>query len=128
MKGLSIYLFFALSFVTANAAEPIEGHWLGPVDPDGNQSTIEIYPCGEKFCGKVSAVTLESSNYLLGQIILLDLHQQSPASYTNGLIRFDHLSWRFSGSIQMDGNNAATLKGCWAFVVCRNVPFTRTSG
>ena len=127
MKTLSLILVF-LCYSPAFAAEPIEGYWLGPIDPDGNQSTIQIYPCGDKFCGKVSAVTLDSSQYLLGQVILLDLQQESPVSYTKGLIRFDHLSWKFSGSITMDSNDTATLKGCWAYVVCRNVPFTRTSG
>ena len=92
------FLIFFLS--TAAHAAPLEGRWLGPVDRDGNQSTIQIYPCGDKFCGRVSAVTKPSSDYLVGQVILVNLEQESSTSYKNGLIRFDHLNWTFSVSVR----------------------------
>ena len=122
------FLIFALMWGGGAHAAPIVGFWLGPVDPDGNQSTIEIYPCADQFCGRVSAVTLASSAYLVDQVILLNLKRQSDAVYTGGLIRFDHLSWQFGGSISMAGRDAATLRGCWARVICQNVAFTRISG
>ena len=121
------FALLVLACAPAAQGSPLVGFWLGPVDPDGNQSTIEIYPCEDKFCGRVSAVTLESSAYLVDQVILLDLAQESDASYTGGLIRFDHIPWQFGGSIQMDGQDAATLRGCWARIICQNVPFTRTA-
>ena len=54
--------FYLIGFSQAQDQAPIEGFWLGPVDPDGNQSTIQIYPCGDKYCGRVSAVTLETQH------------------------------------------------------------------
>ena len=121
-------IFLVLAWAPVAWASPLVGLWLGPVDPDCNQSTIEIYPCEAKFCGRVSAVTMESSAFLVDQVILLDLEQKTEASYTGGLIRFDHIPWQFGGSIEMQGQDAATLRGCWARIICQNVPFTRTAG
>ena len=124
-----LFLFFSLLIAAGSVAQasPLEGSWLGPVDPDGNRSTIDIYPCGDLFCGKVSAVTQPSAEYLLGQVILLNLQQEREDYYSGGLIRFDHLRWTFSGDIRMQSFDRATLRGCWARIVCQSVEFTRVS-
>ena len=120
-----LFLVAALLGTLPASASPLAGYWLGPLDPDGNRSTIEIYPCEGLLCGRVAQVTQDSARQLLNQIILLDLRQQDADTYVGGTIRFDHLRWTFSGSIQMAGPDQATLRGCWAGIFCQSVPFTR---
>ena len=103
----------------------ILGQWLGPEDPDGNRSTIEVFPCADQFCGRVSAVTLDTSRVLLGQTILSGLRQQAPDRYVGGRIRFDHVRWRFSGTVHMLSADQLTMRVCWAGLICQTLPYER---
>ncbi len=123
-----VWAFLPLFWVGLALAEaPVLGSWLGPVDPDGNRSTVEIYACEDAFCGRVSAVTVPTSSFLLDQVILVNLRQRTRDRYVGGKIRFDHVPWVFSGSIQMQGSDRLNLRACWAFVICQNLPYERVS-
>ena len=125
---LVMCLLVLLSAPAMAQSGSILGEWIGPEDPDGNRSTIEVFPCADdRYCGRVSAVTLASADILLNQVILLDLQQVSEAKYTGGRIRFDHLQWRFSSTVQMRSHDRLDLRACWAFVVCQTLPYERVS-
>ena len=125
---LLVFLFMILPVPALAQSNSILGEWIGPVDPDGNRSTIEVFPCADdRYCGRVSAVTLASADVLLDQVILLDLRPSGEGRYTGGRIRFDHLQWRFSSTVQMRSNDRLDLRACWAVVVCQTLPYERVS-
>jgi uncharacterized protein (DUF2147 family) len=110
MRSIIIAAALALSAVTAQAAEPIQGNWK-----TASGATAEIAPCGGSFC-----VTLKSGKHSGKQIGKL---AGSGDSY-KGEITDPETDKTYSGSGSVSGNSLQ-MKGCVMAVLCRSQTWTR---
>lgn len=110
MRSIIIAAAFALSAVTAQAAEPIEGNWK-----TASGATAQIAPCGGSFC-----VTLKSGQHNGKQIGKM---AGSGDSY-KGEITDPETDKTYSGSGSVSGNSLK-MKGCVMAVLCKSQTWTR---
>ncbi len=110
MRTLIIAAALALSALTAQAAEPIEGNWK-----TASGATAEIAPCGGSFC-----VTLRSGKHNGKQIGKM---AGAGDSYS-GEITDPENDKTYSGSGTVSGNSLK-MKGCVLAVLCKSQTWTR---
>ena len=110
MRTLIIAAALALSALTAQAAEPIEGNWK-----TASGATAEIAPCGGSFC-----VTLRSGKHNGKQIGKMS---GTGDSYTGEITDPDN-DKTYSGSGSVSGNSLK-MKGCVLAVLCKSQTWTR---
>lgn len=110
MRSIIIAAALALSAMTAQAAEPIEGNWK-----TASGATAEIAPCGGNFC-----VTLKSGKHSGKQIGQMS---GSGDSY-KGTITDPEADKTYSGSGTVSGNSLK-MKGCVLAVLCKSQTWTR---
>lgn len=110
MRSIIIAAALALSAITAQAAEPIEGNWK-----TASGATAQIAPCGGAFC-----VTLKSGKHSGKQIGKMS---GSGDSY-KGTITDPEADKTYSGSGSVSGNSLK-MKGCVMAVLCKTQTWTR---
>ncbi|THV25758.1 DUF2147 domain-containing protein [Peteryoungia ipomoeae] len=110
MRFIIIAAALALSAMTAQAAEPIEGNWK-----TASGATAQIAPCGGGFC-----VTLKSGKHSGKQIGKM---AGSGDSY-KGTITDPEADKTYSGSGSVSGNSLK-MKGCVMAVLCKTQTWTR---
>ena len=110
MRSIIIAAALALSAMTAQAAEPIEGNWK-----TASGATAQIAPCGGAFC-----VTLKSGKFNGKQIGKMS---GSGDSY-KGEITDPETDKTYSGSGSVSGNSLK-MKGCVMAVLCKSQTWTR---
>lgn len=110
MRSIIIAAALALSAITAQAAEPIEGNWK-----TASGATAQIAPCGGAFC-----VTLKSGKHSGKQIGKMS---GSGDSY-KGTITDPEADKTYSGSGSVSGNSLK-MKGCVMAVLCKSQTWTR---
>lgn len=110
MRSIIIAAALALSAMTAQAAEPIEGNWK-----TASGATAQIAPCGGAFC-----VTLKSGKHNGKQIGKMS---GSGDSY-KGEITDPETDKTYSGSGSVSGNSLK-MKGCVMAVLCKSQTWTR---
>jgi uncharacterized protein (DUF2147 family) len=110
MRTLIIAAALALSALSAQAAEPIEGNWK-----TASGATAQIAPCGGSFC-----VTLRSGKHNGKQIGKM---AGSGDSYS-GEITDPENDKTYSGSGTVSGNSLK-MKGCVLAVLCKSQTWTR---
>jgi uncharacterized protein (DUF2147 family) len=110
MRILIIAAALALSALSAQAAEPIEGNWK-----TASGATAQIAPCGGSFC-----VTLKSGKHNGKQIGKM---AGSGDSYS-GEITDPENDKTYSGSGTVSGNSLK-MKGCVLAVLCKSQTWTR---
>jgi uncharacterized protein (DUF2147 family) len=110
MRTLIIAAALALSALSAQAAEPIEGNWK-----TASGATAQIAPCGGSFC-----VTLKSGKHNGKQIGKM---AGSGDSYS-GEITDPENDKTYSGSGTVSGNSLK-MKGCVLAVLCKSQTWTR---
>jgi uncharacterized protein (DUF2147 family) len=109
MRTLIIAAALALSALSAQAAEPIEGNWK-----TASGATAQIAPCGGSFC-----VTLKSGKHNGKQIGKM---AGSGDSYS-GEITDPENDKTYSGSGTVSGNSLK-MKGCVLAVLCKSQTWT----
>ena len=110
MRTLIIAAALALSALSAQAAEPIEGNWK-----TASGATAQIAPCGGSFC-----VTLKSGKHNGKQIGKM---AGSGDSYSGEITDPDN-DKTYSGSGTVSGNSLK-MKGCVLAVLCKSQTWTR---
>ncbi|MDR7026921.1 DUF2147 domain-containing protein [Rhizobium rosettiformans] len=110
MRSIIIAAALALSAMTAQAAEPIEGNWK-----TASGATAQIAPCGGAFC-----VTLKSGKFNGKQIGKMS---GSGDSY-KGEITDPETDKTYAGSGSVSGNSLK-MKGCVMAVLCKSQTWTR---
>jgi uncharacterized protein (DUF2147 family) len=110
MRSIIIAAALALSAMTAQAAEPIEGNWK-----TASGATAQIAPCGGAFC-----VTLKSGKHNGKQIGKMS---GSGDSY-KGEITDPETDKTYAGSGSVSGNSLK-MKGCVMAVLCKSQTWTR---
>ncbi|MGX5665694.1 DUF2147 domain-containing protein [Rhizobium daejeonense] len=110
MRSIIIAAALALTAVTAQAAEPIEGNWK-----TASGATAEIAPCGGSFC-----VTLKSGKHAGKQIGKM---AGTGGSY-KGEITDPEADKTYSGSGTVSGDSLK-MKGCVLAVLCKSQTWTR---
>ena len=110
MRSIIIAVALALSAMTAQAAEPIEGNWK-----TASGATAQIAPCGGAFC-----VTLKSGKFNGKQIGKMS---GSGDSY-KGEITDPETDKTYAGSGSVSGNSLK-MKGCVMAVLCKSQTWTR---
>ena len=110
MRSIIIAAALALSAMTAQAAEPIEGNWK-----TASGATAQIAPRGGAFC-----VTLKSGKHNGKQIGKMS---GSGDSY-KGEITDPETDKTYAGSGSVSGNSLK-MKGCVMAVLCKSQTWTR---
>lgn len=100
MKALFLVLCYWVSALSieAQSASDLEGVWLRE---DKKNYKVEIYPCGDKYCGKI--VWLKEPNDPQGQP-RIDLNNPDPARRNQPLLGMDVLTgFKFDGEVWKGG-------------------------
>lgn len=125
-----IGLFIAAAAAQSAQPAPIEGYWKNPI----GSAVIEIAPCGQRLCGKVTwasargkrEVAKNTSN-VVGTTVLSGLRPQH-GRWTGSLyIPDDNI--HVSAHLELLGSKEMKLTGCaLAGLICRTQLWTRVEG
>ncbi|MGR3804263.1 DUF2147 domain-containing protein [Marinibacterium profundimaris] len=123
----------ALSWILAPgllAADPVEGTWKTGEGEDGGYAHVSIAPCGDAFCGSISAAYepggRESKTYPhLGRQLIWDMRAEGGNRYGGGQIWAPDTGKTYLSKMELKGETL-TVKGCVAGgLLCRGQDWTR---
>jgi uncharacterized protein (DUF2147 family) len=124
-------LFLALAAaLTPASAAGIQGRWTNP----GGDVTILIAPCGDAYCGTVTAASdkakadsLKGTRQLVGTRLLTDFAPDADGRWSGKLFVPD-IPITTDASIEPTGTNQLKVTGCeLSGIVCKSQLWTRSA-
>ena len=126
LATLAAGLILSAGMAAAQNAEVI-GTWKTQPDDNGNYGTVEIAPCGNAYCGVLTAsfngagqaITSEHT----GKRILWDMVPNGGGEYSGGKIYAPDRDRTYNSKMSLAGNNLS-VSGC-VLGICRSQAWTR---
>lgn len=121
MKYFTLAAIFAAGFVSAAAADPLEGRWRTAQDDNGHSGLIEIVPCGNALCGTLiraydaAGNQIESRN--VGRQLIWDTTPRGGGEY-RGRVYSPDRDKEYASKLMLSGDRLS-VSGC-VLGICRN--------
>ncbi len=115
---LTAAAFIALA--AAAAADPLEGLWRTAQDDNGNSGLVEVAPCGDKLCGRLTRAfgpdgsQIESPN--VGRFIIWDTAPAGGGEY-RGRVYSPDRDQEYNSKLVLSGDRLS-VSGC-RIGICR---------
>jgi len=123
---LAVFFSAMLSFVAPSAFADITGNWLSEKNEEGKQISVEIFNCGEKICGKITAVHNSDNTSIIGAEIIKDMNKKSDTKYSGGKIFAPDTEKWYKSKISVKDTDTLKVSGCVAGgLICRGQIWTR---
>ncbi|OWJ77587.1 DUF2147 domain-containing protein [Haematobacter missouriensis] len=111
----------------AFAADPVQGAWLTQPDDNGHYGRVEIVPCGDRFCGTLTAAFAADGKSVpsdrIGKRIVWDMQPAGGGRYENGQIFAPDRGKTYASKMSMAGDKL-TVSGC-VLILCRSQVWSR---
>ena len=119
-------LFIALACCASQwvLADQAVGKWNTEKSEEGAWITVDIQPCGDKFCGTIVEAHNAKDDSIVGTEMIKDMRQKSDLLYDKGKIYAPDTKKWYKSNMQMQDDGTLKVSGC-VFVICRSQVWTR---
>jgi len=115
-----------LVLLSTSALADITGNWLSEKNEEGKQISVEIFNCGEKVCGKITAVHNSDNTSIVGSEIIKDMSKKTDTKYSGGKIYAPDTEKWYKSKISVQDADTLKVSGCVAGgLICRGQIWTR---
>jgi len=123
---LAVFITAILGLVSTSALADITGNWLSEKNEEGKQISVEIFNCGEKVCGKITAVHNSDNTSIVGSEIIKDMSKKTDTKYSGGKIYAPDTEKWYKSKISVQDADTLKVSGCVAGgLICRGQIWTR---
>lgn len=112
--------FSSAALSTAALAADPTGTWVRP--STGTQ--VNFYNCGGKLCARITAVKDQSRKNTIGTVIVKGAAKSGDNVWKGDLLNTEN-GKTYSGVFTLESDNAMSLKGCVAMVMCSGETWQR---